>query len=461
MSVGAAKPAGFVTRTQVQSIPRDVGRQASLTPGLLMVDTAVPVGWVLAEPQTAPGVLMVLAVAMMCWVAFGQYRNRFALSVLDDLPVLLLGIAAGTGAAAVLGLVLSAAVLPDLSGFLPAIAMVVVIGRAVLYRWMLRRRRIGAVCVGRAVVVGQGPTAGRLAENMVQHPDLGLVPVGVVGGDDPRLPRLGDVSELARIIPLYGTTHVLLALGASGEEQLTEVLRECRFRSVQVYEVSRFSSLRWAGGARSDSIWGIPVTDISSSPLTGMGFKTKRMADVTISVVLLVLLAPLMALVVLAVRVRITPRVIFRQERVGQNGKTFTLLKFTSMVPDRHCDPDSTWSIHDDPRLCAIGRFIRATSLDELPQLVNILRGDMSLVGPRPERPYFVNQYNGSVPDYQHRHRVPVGLTGFAQVHGLRGDTSIENRAVFDNVYIENWSLWLDVKIMLRTVIGVVGRHGG
>ncbi len=151
---------------------------------------------------------------------------------------------------------------------------------------------------------------------------------------------------------------------------------------------------------------------------------------------------------------------IFRQVRVGRDGRLFEVLKFRSMRPEAPGEADVRWSIAADERVGPVGRFIRRTSLDELPQLFNILRGDMTIVGPRPERPHFVEQFSGEWPHYTYRHRVPVGLTGLAQVSGLRGDTSIDERARYDNYYIENWSLWLDVKVILRTVRQVLGARG-
>jgi lipopolysaccharide/colanic/teichoic acid biosynthesis glycosyltransferase len=167
-----------------------------------------------------------------------------------------------------------------------------------------------------------------------------------------------------------------------------------------------------------------------------------------------------MAAIALAVRWETGPRVLFRQERVGLDGRRFELLKFRTLVPAGADDSSTLWNIAGDHRLRRVGRLLRRTSLDELPQLWNVLVGHMSLVGPRPERPYFVAEFARSHPRYVHRHRVPAGLTGWAQVHGLRGDTSIADRAKFDNYYVENWSLWLDIKILLRTALSLVRGAG-
>ena len=194
--------------------------------------------------------------------------------------------------------------------------------------------------------------------------------------------------------------------------------------------------------------------------MSGPTWMAKRAFDVVASLLAVVALSPVLAAIALAVRWEGGRGVIFRQIRVGQDGREFEVFKFRSMRPADPGESDVQWSIANDSRVGKVGRFIRRTSLDELPQLFNILRGEMTFVGPRPERPHFVARFGADIPQYEHRHRVPVGLTGLAQVSGLRGDTSIDDRARFDNFYIENWSLWLDVKVILRTVRHVLGPSG-
>jgi exopolysaccharide biosynthesis polyprenyl glycosylphosphotransferase len=188
--------------------------------------------------------------------------------------------------------------------------------------------------------------------------------------------------------------------------------------------------------------------------------RVKRVLDVVLAGSAFVLLLPVMAVCAAAVALEGGRGIFFGQERVGLDGRPFRVWKFRTLRPASEAESQTTWSIANDHRVGPVGRVLRKTSLDELPQLWNILRGDMSVVGPRPERPHFVTSFRESFPRYDHRHRVPAGLTGWAQVHGLRGDTSIEDRARFDNYYIENWSLWTDAKIVVRT-IGQVVRGGG
>ncbi|MBB1255997.1 sugar transferase, partial [Streptomyces alkaliterrae] len=186
----------------------------------------------------------------------------------------------------------------------------------------------------------------------------------------------------------------------------------------------------------------------------------KRALDVAAASLALLLTAPVLLACALAVRLADGPGILFRQERVGQGGRSFTLLKFRTLRPADALESATLWSVADDQRMSPVGRWLRRTSLDELPQLWNVLRGDMSLVGPRPERPYFVRQFSQRYSGYAERHRMPAGITGLAQVHGLRGDTSIEERARFDNLYIDTWSLWQDVRILLRTAVSLA-RPGG
>jgi exopolysaccharide biosynthesis polyprenyl glycosylphosphotransferase len=197
------------------------------------------------------------------------------------------------------------------------------------------------------------------------------------------------------------------------------------------------------------------------APFRRFSWRAKRALDIVVAAALLVLTAPVLLACAVVVRIEGGPGVLFRQERVGLDGRRFQMLKFRSLKPSSEVESERRWTIADDPRMGPIGRLLRSTSLDELPQLVNVLRGDMSMVGPRPERPHFVEQLSRMHPRYRARLRVPAGLTGWAAVNGLRGDTSISDRVRFDNAYIQNWSLWLDIKILLRTIGAVLGRTGG
>jgi lipopolysaccharide/colanic/teichoic acid biosynthesis glycosyltransferase len=239
---------------------------------------------------------------------------------------------------------------------------------------------------------------------------------------------------------------------------LVEVLRTADRADLEIHVVPRLYELSTRRGC-DDHIFGVPLTRLRSPADRRLTRPLKRMTDVVLASLALVLAAPFMAAVALAVRVELGRGIFFTQTRIGANGTPFRMVKFRSM-PNGLSRNGSRWSVAGQ-ELGPVGRFIRRYSLDELPQLWNVIRGDMSMVGPRPERPEFVDEFVAVYPRYIHRHRVPVGLTGLAAVNGLRGDTSIEERAHFDNWYIENWSLWLDAKILMRTVSALLRGTGG
>jgi exopolysaccharide biosynthesis polyprenyl glycosylphosphotransferase len=249
----------------------------------------------------------------------------------------------------------------------------------------------------------------------------------------------------------WDVRRVIVAFGTMRETQLIEVLRTAEDLPVAVYCVPRFFELRVPHErARTDEIWGIPLTRLTPSGPRVLERRAKRAIDLVTASLAVVVLAPVLACAAIAVRISSPGPILFRQDRIGQGGRLFSLLKFRSM--HENDDSDTAWSVLHDDRVTRVGRFLRRTSLDELPQLFNIIRGEMSLVGPRPERPHFVDEFSALIPRYRDRLRVPAGLTGWAQVHGLRGDTSILERVRFDNAYIENWSLWLDLIIIARTL---------
>ncbi|MGH9149692.1 MAG: sugar transferase, partial [Acidimicrobiales bacterium] len=210
---------------------------------------------------------------------------------------------------------------------------------------------------------------------------------------------------------------------------------------------------------RESEVGGTPLVRLRPAGLSRAGRAVKRAYDVAVAGAVLAVSAPLFGALALAVKASGPGPVFFRQARVGEGGRIIFTLKFRTMA--QNDDSDVTWSVAGDARVGKVGRFLRRTSLDELPQLLNVVRGDMSLVGPRPERPYWVDQFSATVPGYADRHRMPVGLTGWAQVHHLRGNTSIEDRARFDNYYIENWSPWLDLRVVLRTLGAIWGHAQG
>ena len=322
---------------------------------------------------------------------------------------------------------------------------------------IVRRWRTRAGWRENAVIVGAGTVAQRLAAALADHPEYGLRVIGALdevrGTDD--LPVLGPPQLLGRLIRDQQVTRVLLAYGPFRDATVVDAIRTAARYGVDVEMVPRL----YDAGSSPDrpefeQIRGIPLYRLHRAAPHTRSWRAKRMFDIAVSAVLLALTAPVLLALALAVRLSSPGPVLFRQIRIGQHGQPFELFKFRSMRVNS--DSDETWNVAADDRVTAIGKLMRRTSLDELPQLWNVLRGDMALVGPRPERPTFVAQFSEEVEGYETRHRLPVGLTGLAQVHDARGDTPITERARLDNHYIEHWSLWRDVRIVIDTVRVVV-----
>jgi exopolysaccharide biosynthesis polyprenyl glycosylphosphotransferase len=329
--------------------------------------------------------------------------------------------------------------------------------RACIYGAVRAVRRRGAFGE-RTLIVGAGQVAVHFAATLDEHPEYGLRPVGFLDdleGEELSHPLLGRVEELDTVLREHKIDRVVLAFGVSRESALVDVLRACDNAVVDIHVLPRFFELGFGGkGDDVDVVWGYPLLRLRRDAMRLSPRIAKRLFDICFAGLMLVLCAPLYGALALAVKVTSRGPVYFRQSRVGKQGKFVKVLNFRSMRVNN--DSDTQWDVSTDARLTPIGAFIRKTSLDELPQLWNVVRGDMSLVGPRPERPYFVEQFQAEVPHYLDRHRVPAGLTGLAQVNGLRGDTSIDERAWFDNHYIDNWSMTHDLVILARTAAAVV-----
>lgn len=416
----------------------------------------LPVTW-------SPSQWKATTVLTLLWAATmnsgGRYRARLYLSVLDELPSLVGRLLAAAAAVAVI--IALRHEQEAVTTFLRNVAVsgvLVLAGRVAttyIIGWSRRRR----LTDHRVVIIGGGTFALELAEILRTDRRYGLSVVGFVDDgcyEGPRavLKRLGMLRDLENVVQQAQADVLLIADGRFSERELIDVVRTPACLHCDVLVVPRVCYFNTqAGGA--DHIGSIPIMRIKTPSLRGAWRVVKRGFDVTIASAVLLIVFPVFALCALAVRLEGGPGVIFRQRRVGRDGVEFNCLKLRSMRPSDETESATTWSIAEDDRVGPVGRFLRRSSLDELPQLWNILRGDMTLVGPRPERPHFVSRFSEEFDRYTHRHRVQAGLTGLAQVSGLRGNTSIADRARFDNYYIENWSLWLDIKIILRTVAEV------
>ena len=424
---------------------------------VLVLDVAAVLGVLMLFWPERP-LARVYALAVLASLAVsGAYQLRIRLHVLDEVPFLLSRltvpallmlpiVAARTGAVWRLPVLVAST------------GLALCLARGVAYAVVRRGRRKGSMAEP-TVIVGTGGIARKLEAVLTRHPQYGLRPVGFIDepsppGDLPR-PVLGTVADLEDVLRRVDVQRVVVAFGVIREAHWVSILRTAVLQGVEVHVVPRFFDVGMATGAvGKDEIWGIPLLRVRSSALRTTTWRIKRIFDVALSALGLVLIAPLLGVVALAVRLTSPGPILYRQIRVGQNGRWFELLKFRSMRQEH--DGGSSWRAPSED-LTPIGGFLRRTSLDELPQLWNVLKGDMSLVGPRPERPAFAEVFSAAIPGYVDRHRLAVGLTGLAQIHGLRGeDTSMEDRARFDNLYIEGWTLWLDVVVLLRTVLSVV-----
>lgn len=341
-----------------------------------------------------------------------------------------------------------------LAVFLALNAAALVVSRRLLWR-LLRYMRGRGLNYGRAVIVGSGRVGRRLARTLRQQNWTGLETIGFIDDADvapsPVLPRLGSVDELATVVAQHHVDHVFVALPLSQYNRLPAVYRELSGLLVDVQLVPEIPSL--AGmRVRSFELDGLALLSLRENPHRGWTQVAKRTMDVALAAAALVVLAPLLLAVAALVKCTSRGPIFYKQRRASLRGEPFTLYKFRSMRLGAEATTGPVWAQADDPRCTRLGRFMRKYNVDELPQFFNVLRGDMSLVGPRPERSVFVAQFSQHLPSYCQRHQVKAGITGWAQVHGWRGNSSLRRRLEHDLYYVANWSLMLDLKILWLTV---------
>ncbi|HEY0139566.1 MAG TPA: undecaprenyl-phosphate glucose phosphotransferase [Thermoanaerobaculia bacterium] len=331
-----------------------------------------------------------------------------------------------------------------------------IIGRSIVRATVERRHRQGRD-LDRVLIAGNGELARAVFDRMKAHRDqLGFRMVGYLrNGDEGEiegLPCLGTIDEAEVVIGEHDIDHVFVALPHASSQKMMALLDRLVRSLVSIHVVPdllQFMVLR----SRVEDLDGLPTINLSEAPLEGWSRFVKRAFDLVVATGILIVAAPVMLLIALLIWLEDRGPILYRQVRMGLDGKPFNILKFRSMRVGAERDTGAVWAEKDDPRRTRIGRFIRAWSLDELPQLLNVLAGDMSVIGPRPERPEFVEQFRAEFPHYMLRHKVRAGMTGWAQVHGWRGNTSIRMRIEHDLYYIENWSLLLDVKILFMTLV--------
>ncbi|MFE2246816.1 exopolysaccharide biosynthesis polyprenyl glycosylphosphotransferase [Streptomyces lavendulae] len=423
------------------------------------VTAATLAAGVLPPSATGPCIVLLLVLLTALHAQGGLYRPRLTPSALLELPALA-GRAAvlWCGAAAVL-----AATGPrqslgwdTLLGAVALQTLLVCAGRGTVHA--LRRRSALRHPVS-TLVVGPGDGAGAVAAALHGRPEYGLRPVGIADtagpadGERGQLPVLATHEDVRRAVIQNSVRHAVFTRPPEADERTASLVRlfhdhGCRLWLADPAGTAKVTGMRVAQPA--DQLWGYAVQPLLPRPARTAARTATRAIDSLLAALALLAAAPVMGACALAVRLSDGPGVIFRQERVGLYGRPFTLLKFRTLRADEH-ESATRWTVAGDRRMSPVGSFLRKSSLDELPQLWNVVRGDMSLVGPRPERPFFVAKFSSVHPGYEARHRMPVGITGLAQINGLRGDTSIEDRARFDNHYIDTWSLWQDLWILART----------
>jgi exopolysaccharide biosynthesis polyprenyl glycosylphosphotransferase len=449
-----------------RAVPAALPADGGLHPPRERVRAAQQAGWI------APVIAMPLADVLGLAAAIGVTRQAGLISVLYALAVLILLAASGQHRLRIClrvadqaGRILTAVALPLLivlpwmaAGSAARLALWsagLVFAFRIAVSAVLRAAHRGGLLTEPALVIGAGTFGAHVGDLMREHPELGLRPVGYLDHGPPRkdlaLPSLGAPGNLAEVVTRLGIRRVIVCYASCKDEDLVTVLRASRPLRADVCVVPRLYEVGMAVPRGClDELWGLPLIPVRR---LGRSSIAKRIFDVALAATLLIAAAPVLLVLAIAIRLRTGQAPLFRQERVTGRDRTASVIKLRTLTGT--ADPDTSWDVSGH-ECTALGRWLRVTHIDELPQLWNVLRGDMSLVGPRPERPYFAEQFGREILRYSDRGRMQAGVTGWAQVHGLNGDTSIVDRARFDNQYIEYWSPWLDVVILARTLVAAV-----
>jgi exopolysaccharide biosynthesis polyprenyl glycosylphosphotransferase len=445
--------------------------------GLAVIAALGGVEAVLHVPAVQAPLLALPPLVMLMLYLRGLYRTRLRALVLDGVVPIVSAVSIAAMAVATIGLLVNGQAPNQSDGVRSWLFALlgVGLGRVALsgvQRWARGRRLVGKP----VLIVGAGLVGSQVARLLEKHPEYGLTPVGFLD-EDPRsiaevggrdVPVLGAVEDLDEIVQGTGVRKLIVAFSSVADARISRLIQRCQQLGVDVSVVPRmFDTMNQR--AWYDTVGGTPLLTFSTVNPKGWQFALKHGFDRAFAAALLVLLSPVLLCAALAVRLSSPGPALFRQRRVGRDGRAFDLYKFRSMrlAPARRTklsdDEDTAidfllggdtapGGVEGADRRTPVGRFLRRTSIDELPQLLNVLRGEMSIIGPRPERPEFVELFQQDIARYEDRHRVKSGITGWAQVHGLRGQTSLAERVEWDNYYIIHWSLGLDVKVLVLTV---------
>jgi exopolysaccharide biosynthesis polyprenyl glycosylphosphotransferase len=450
------------------------------------VDLALIAGAAVVADLTSPAIgsfaglvlwpLVFAAIVIYLSYLRGTYAHRVQLDSLEDLRATGSVLAVATSVVVTLRVLIGTAAE---SGAIHSVrlgvfaAAGIACGRTALNLWQTQTRRRGTALVP-TLIVGAGHIGRTTAKRLVEHPELGLKPIGFLD-KEPReevdgplqLPVLGASWDFDDIVAKHGIGQVIVTFSTAPSGVLLRIVNRCEEQGIAVALVPRLFE-KMTERLSIEHLGGLPLITSRPSNPRGWQFAVKYALDRVLALLLIFLLAPLMIGCALAAWISLGRPILFRQRRLGRDGREFEMLKFRSLHPNE-ADRESLFDlpvdtapggVEDGGRVTRVGAFLRNTSLDELPQLLNVLKGEMSIVGPRPERPEFVELFEPRVHRYYDRHRVKAGITGWAQVNGLRGQTSLSDRVEWDNYYIENASLWLDLKIIGRTILALP-RHSG
>ncbi len=449
---------------------------------LLCVAVVAALGGVEATLDVSSVRAPLLALPLLVMALFylrGLYRTRLRSLVLDGMVPVLSGVSVAAMAVATLGILVNGQ-LPNQSDWLRAWLFALIgVGAARVVLSFAQRVARTRHLVGKSVLImGAGVVGAQVARRLESHPEYGLVPIGFLD-EDPRsvaevggrdVPVLGTIDDLDETVRRTGVKHLIVAFSSVADARVSRLIQRCQELGVEVSVVPRmFDTINDRVGY--DTVGGLPLLSFETVDPDGLQFALKHALDRVLALTLLIVFSPVILLSALVVRLSSPGPALFSQRRVGRDGKVFSFYKFRSMRVEQPAADDgepaasaldfllggdtAPGGVEGEDRRTAVGRFLRGSSLDELPQLFNVLRGDMSLVGPRPERPEFVELFRQDIIRYGDRHRVKSGITGWAQVHGLRGQTSLAERVEWDNYYIAHWSLGLDLKILALTVVAL------
>ncbi len=311
----------------------------------------------------------------------------------------------------------------------------------------------------RVMIAGTGPNFNNVASKFLNRPDLGYRLVGYLEETNAKslesVQLLGSLDEIEKYIIVLGIDIVIVTLEPEYHHTMKDIVDLCDRRGVECMLVPDMIELL-VGPKFFEEICGVPLIRVKGLRIKGFNKFVKRALDIVLSMIGLVFLSPFLTLIGVITKATSTGPIFYMQKRVGMDGNIFWMYKFRTMRTDAEADKGPAWSMEQDPRVTRIGALLRKSSMDELPQIINVLKGEMSLIGPRPERPYFVEKFEKGIPRYMERHKVKSGMSGWAQVNGLRGDTSIPERVQYDLYYIENWSVWFDIKIIILTIVDIL-----